>query len=116
MAVGVDPTRFAQLGRALSETGGRDRCYLRAADGHGRAGWSFYRSDPGSLHSRNLYGWKLHFARGHVLIALPQRLPRQQIFMLNRSGTKATSDNFDGSSTRAAGYGYAGICFLPYSN
>jgi hypothetical protein len=42
--------------------------------------------------------------------------PRQQIFMLNLTGTKATSDNFDGSSTCAGVYGYAGFCFLPYSN
>jgi hypothetical protein len=45
-----------------------------------------------------------------------QRLPQQQMFMLNLSGTKATSDNFDGSSTCVGVYGYAGICFLPYSN
>jgi hypothetical protein len=36
--------------------------------------------------------------------------------MLNLSGTKTTSDNFDGSSRCAGVYGYAGICFLPYSN
>jgi len=34
--------------------------------GHGRAVWSFSRSDPGSLHCRDLYGWKLHFARRDV--------------------------------------------------
>ena len=36
--------------------------------------------------------------------------------LLTSAGLWIASDNFDGSSTCAGVYGYAGICFLPYSN
>jgi hypothetical protein len=36
--------------------------------------------------------------------------------LLTSAGLWIASDNFDGSSTCGGVYGYAGICFLPYSN
>jgi hypothetical protein len=39
---------------------------------------------------------------GHMLVTSP--------------GLWIASDNFDGSSTCAGVYGYAGICFLPHSS
>jgi len=36
--------------------------------------------------------------------------------LVTSPGLWIASDNFDGSSTCAGVYGYAGICFLPHSS
>jgi hypothetical protein len=84
--------------------------------GHGRAVWSFSRSDPGSLHCRDLYGWKLHFARRDVGTKATVTVDHTGCDSLYSTAADTSTAYFGGSGTCAGVYGYAGICFLPYSN